>query len=563
MWYRVLLDRFENGNPANDPEAADLFPEHRRNWELSKWTENWYALSPTEQRNSEHFYDNAFLRQYGGDLEGVRNRLGYLKGLGVTGLMLSPVFESASSHKYDVHSYHHIDPRLAPHNAADTAYLNREQPDNPKSWYLTSTDRGFVELLQAAHDSDMKVIVDVQVAHVSVNFWAFKDLLHKQEKSAYGPWFVVTDWDRPETPFSSEFEYKAMFGVEAFPELRKDSLGLVQGPREYVFASIRRWMDPNGDGDPSDGVDGWRVELSSQLSRVFWEQFIGFVHGINPSAIVIGEPHPEMPKGKRLFDIEVTDTFARLAHRLFLSSRCTPTGFESGMADLRGALEPTAMDAQVNWIDNYETDRAASMCVNPALEYESMNSLVVNPGYDVRPPTREERVLQRMLILLQFAYPGSPEIYYGDEAGMWGGDDPDCRKPMLWPDREYDDESAVLVNGRTERYPVRFDSTMFAYYNTLITLRRENIALRSGSISTIVLDDERFLYGFVRQAGANRVYVLFNAGMKKQECIIRLTDVPEGVRVDAPLQRLSYFTDREGLQLVLPPRTGMLLIPAM
>ncbi len=562
IWYKLIIDRFENGDPANDPTARDLFGEKARPWDISPWTGNWYMLSVKERMSSERFYDNAFLRQYGGDLEGLRTRLGYLKSLGVTGLQLSPVFESTSSHKFDAHSFHHVDSRLGPRGAADTSYLHREQPDNPKSWYMTAADRKFIEVVHAAHDSDMKVIVDVQFAHVSVNFWAFRDLLEKQERSAFASWFYVDEWDRPETPFASEFSYRSMFGVNAFPVLRKDSLGLVSGPREYVFAAVRRWMDPNGDGDPSDGVDGWRIELSHELSLLFWEQFIGFVKSVNPACLVIGAPHPESPKGKRLFDIEETNDFARLATKLLIGGRCTPTGFESGMAEQRASMESGLVDAQINWIDNHETDRLASMCVNPGLAFETMNSFVVNPSYLIRKPKASERATQRLLLLLQYTYPGSPVLYYGDEAGMWGGDDPDCRKPMLWPEHSFEPECAVELNGDPVRYENRFDSTVFSAYSTLLALRAAHVALRAGAMSTFLIDDERGLFGYTRHAGADRVSVVFNAGDTRQDCLIQLAGLPEGLRIDAPLQGLTYYYDRDGLALTIPPRTGLLLIPA-
>ena len=203
------------------------------------------------------------------------------------------------------------------------------------------------------------------------------------------------------------------------------------------------------------------------------------------------------------------------------------------------------------------------MCVNSASGFDNKSNLALNPAFLIRKPDPGDRRLQRLYILFQCMYPGSPMLYYGDEAGMWGGDDPDCRKPMLWPDFQYQEECSEGVNGDSERYENRFDSTIFRYYAGVLAMREKNIALKSGTIRTILLDDERRLYGFVRQAGANRVYILFNASTQNQDCDIRLADVPEGVRVFAPLQKLSYFVERDGLHLTIPPRTGIVLIPAM
>lgn len=563
LWYRLIVDRFCNGDTGNDPKASDVFSDKTTQWEVSSWTGNWYTRSVKESLFNRDFHTNAFLRQYGGDLDGLLKKLGYLKALGVGALLLSPVFESNSSHKFDVNSYHHIDPHFGPRILVDTAILAREVPENPKSWYWTAADRKFIELIKAAHDSGMKVVVDVQFAHVSADFWAFRDLLQKQERSAFAGWFTVEDWDRPETPYASEFRYKSMWGIPAFPELHKDSLGLAPALKEYVFTSTRRWMDPNGDGDPSDGIDGWRIELADELAPLFWDQWTGLVKAINPAAVLIGNRITEPPPSKRRFDLEESSRFARMAVRMILNRRATPTMFEQELTAERGTLEYADLAAQMNWIGNHETDRVASMCVNRDNPFDAGNTLAKNPMYAVRKPLREERALQRLLVLLQFTYPGAPMLYYGDEAGMWGGDDPECRKPMLWPEYAFEAECAEFVNGDKERYSVAFDSSLYQYYRALIELREKNIALRSGSHRVVLLDNRRQILGYARQSGANRVFVLINYSDEPQECRLLFTDVLEGTKIDAPLQRMTFYADRDGLTVTVPARTGTVLIPRM
>jgi glycosidase len=473
------------------------------------------------------------------------------------------VFESNSSHKFDVNSFHHVDPHFGPRAAVDTTFVAREAPGNPKSWYLTSADRTFLALVKALHDSGMKVIVDVQFAHVSVDFWAFRDVLEKQERSQYASWFSVDEWDRPETPFASEFRYQSMWNIPAFPRLHSDSLGYAPALRSYLFASTQRWMDPNGDGDVSDGVDGWRVELADEIAPVFWDQWSELVRTINPSAIIVGEPITEPPPGKKRFDLVNSDVFGGAAVRMILNRRATPSHFEQELNAERGALEFSDITAQINWIDNEETDRLASMCVNRDNPYDAGGNPLKNPRYLIRKPLREERALQRLLVLLQFTYPGAPMIYYGDEAGMWGGSDPDCRKPMLWPDREFEAECSSIVNGDPARYPMAFDSSVYQYYHALLELRGRNIALHSGSSRVVLMDDRRLVFGFVRQSGANRVYVLMNFSDEAQDCRLSLSDVLEGTKIDAPLQHLTFYADRDGLTVTLPPRAGAVLIPRM
>jgi glycosidase len=319
-------------------------------------------------------------------------------------------------------------------------------------------------------------------------------------------------------------------------------------------------MDPDGDGNPSDGIDGWRVELAGELSPAFWGEWMAMVRAINPQCFVMGGP---MPGGAPTpFHVEDNDIFTRNVSLFFLNERITPTQLDNAVATMHGG-DYLQADAHMNRIGNHETDRLASMCVNRAVAYETANSFETNPAY-LRPPSTAEELRRRQLLLLfQFTCPGSPLIYYGDEAGMWGGDDPDCRKPMLWRDLEFDDECARAVNGDTASYPVRVDSSVSARYHTLIRLRREHIALRQGAMKTMLLDDVRMLYGYERNSGADRAYLLFNLSNVAQECRLPMRDVPAGARVDAPLEGLRFFTEREGLVLVVPPLSGTILIPAI
>jgi cyclomaltodextrinase / maltogenic alpha-amylase / neopullulanase len=560
IWYRIFPDRFCNADTTNDATQTNVFPDKRYPWEISKWTSNWYKLTTGEQMFDRSFYPNALLRQYGGDLEGILRKLDYIQSLGANAVIISPPFEANSAHKYDIVSLHHIDRHFGPLAPLDTTFINREVPEDPKTWYLTAADRKFFELIAELHRRGMKLILDVQFAHAGVNFWAFKDLLQKQETSRFGGWFSVEEWDLPETPFVSEFKYKSMWNIPAFPEFRKDSLGLAPGLKDYFYASVKRWMDPDGDGNPADGVDGWRVELAGEVGRRFWDDFMAHVKKINPAALVLGGAVDDKPR-KPPFDLEDTELFPRQITLFFLNGKITPTQIDDALGSSRSDQDYAEVDAHINKIDNHETDRLASMCVNPTLGYDEERTPQRQRSYLVRKPNDAERRLQRLMLLFQFTMPGSPLVYYGDEAGMWGGDDPDCRKPMVWPELSFEPENSFLVNGDTTAYAVGFDSTVFTYYRSLIKMRKQHLALRQGSFKTILLDDVRMLYVYERHSGADRVFIAFNTGDAPAECRLLLTDVTPGVRIDAPFEDLSFFYEKEGLDLVLPARSGTILIP--
>lgn len=559
-WYLLMPDRFANGDTLNDPKPEFLFDDDRIPWKVSSWTANWYERTVEEKMLHDSFTPAALLRQYGGDLDGLIGRLDYLDSLGVDGIILLPVFEARSAHKFDVSTLHHVDRHFGPLADIDTTFLNREQPADPLTWYMTSADRRFVDFIAEAHRRGMKVLMMAQFAHVGAHFWAFQDVLKKQERSEYGGWFRVHEWDRPETPYDSEFRYERMWNIDAFPAFRQDTLGLVSGPKEYVFAATRRWMDPNGDGDPSDGIDGWCVDLVQQLPDAFWQQWTAHCRSINPSALLVnfgfGTGLSAAP-----FDIDQSREFGRSLSEFLLNRLLTSTSFDSRMLSQRSRTTLQGSDVLFGLVDCHETDRLASMCVNDSLGYDRHNSLLTHPGYDLRPPDEHERRLRRMLLLLQFTLPGAPVIYYGDEAGMTGADDPDNRKPMRWPGMDFAPENTFEVNGERLAFVPHFDSTLFNYYQALIRLRNTHAALRSGAMQTLLLDDHASLYAFVRSAGIEKVFVVVNASDTAQPCVLPYLGLPEGSRLDDPFLGVSFYTRRDAVSFVIPARTATLLIP--
>ena len=168
VWYLVMPDRFSNGDTLNDPHAEYIFDEARLPWKVSPWTTNWYQRTLEEKMLHDTFYPAALLRQYGGDIDGILSRLDYLQELGVEGLIFTPMFEARSSHKFDVSSFHHIDRCFGPLSPVDTAFLSREVPHDPLTWYLTAADRRFIDLVAEAHKRGMRVLMMAQLGSMSV-----------------------------------------------------------------------------------------------------------------------------------------------------------------------------------------------------------------------------------------------------------------------------------------------------------------------------------------------------------------------------------------------------------
>ena len=448
VWYQIFPERFRNGDTRNDPTAADAGIKNYPNWQVSPWTSDWYKAQSWEQATGWPFYKFVFDRRYGGDLQGVIEKLDYLKELGVTAIYFNPIFEAQSLHKYDASSFHHIDDNFGPNPARDKAIMATETAD-PKTWKWTTADSLFLHFIQEAHRRNLRVIIDGVFNHVGRDFWAFRDLIKNQQNSRYKDWFVVRGWDNPETP-KDEFEYESWWNTWSLPVLREDENGIVPEPREYIFAITRRWMDPNGDGDPSDGVDGWRLDVSEDVAPKFWVEWCALVRSLNPNAYTTGEIWklaPEWLRGDR-YDAVMNYPVAYAMRNFFIGGeeKWGPTRFDAELSKIRANYNDVTNHIMQVLIDSHDTDRLASMIKNAGDRgYDRGAGCRDNPNYDPRRPGAENRQTQKMIVAFMATYVGAPMIYYGDEAGMWGGDDPDDRKPMVWPEMKYENETYAAV----------------------------------------------------------------------------------------------------------------------
>lgn len=529
IWYQIFPERFRNGDLRNDPTVDNVWLPTKRAWQLSRWGGDWYALQEWERTAGGGFYDIAFDRRYGGDLAGVIEKLDYLKDLGITAIYFNPVFDSPSLHKYDASSYHHIDANFGPDPNGDRALIQGET-DDPSSWSWTSADKLFLQLVREAHRRDIRIILDGVFNHCGIRFWAFEDVRKKQQLSPYAEWFDVISWDDSSTP-ADEFDYKAWWGFKLHPEFREDENGFLPAVREHFFAITKRWMDPNGDGDPSDGIDGWRLDVANDVSHIFWKQWRTVVKGLNPDAYIVGEIWDDAANWLQgdQFDAVMNYRFSRAVVRFFIDTddrRFSVSEFDKELQDIRLAYPTEVNYVLQNLIDSHDTDRLPSMIVNPNRTFDDKANARQNSEYNVRKPTEAERQIQRLIVLFQMTSLGAPMVYYGDEAGMWGGDDPDARKPMVWPDIAFDVEASHPLAGRVRTPdPVSFDNKLHSYFRELIHLRLKHPALRRGDVQPVIVDDDRGLYAFTRAWESDTVLVVINNGDEEQRVKIPLSGV--------------------------------------
>ncbi len=530
VWYQIFPERFRNGDASNDPTLEDIqgaYPDDNKSlWKIHPWTSDWYKMQPWEAGSKAEMGAKIQRRRYGGDIQGIIDRLDYLQALGITALYLNPVFDAPSMHKYDGASYHHIDPTLGPDPAGDRKKMAGEIPHDPKTWVWTEADLLVLELIKQAHSRNMRIIFDGVFNHMGVNSWAFQDVKEKQQDSLYKDWFTVLSWDDPVK--GTTFDYEGWYGYKTLPELREDKNGIVAGPRQYIFDSTARWMKPVVNGVATDGIDGWRLDVAFCINHKFWKDWRKVVKSLNPEAYITAEVIDPIKvllpylQGDE-FDAVMNYNFAFSSAEFFIDTepKTTVSKFDQNLRELREAFHPAVAYVQQNLFDSHDTNRLGSHIRNSGIaSYRDWGayfgkSKADNPQYDVRKPSAEHIQIQKLMAVMQMTYVGAPMIYYGDEVGMWGANDPDCRKPMVWDDLQYEDE-IVLADGSARAVPdkVEVNKDLLEHYRKLIKIRNNHPALQTGDFKTELIDDKKDIYAFSRNSCDQRILVILNNGSK-------------------------------------------------
>lgn len=560
IWYQVFPERFRNGDQSNDPVRERVGgPE---GWEISSWTSDWYECSDWEKEMGEEFRDSVRTRRYGGDLQGIIDKLDYLKDLGIGALYLNPVFDAVSLHKYDASYYHHIDRFFGPDPEGDVNIMKQEDPSDSSTWQWTAADKLFLKLIQEVHKRDMKIIIDGVFNHTGTDFWAFRDVAQNQENSKYKDWYAIRSFSDEN---DDEFLYDGWWGVKDLPVFKQVDGTLVKPVREHIFAITRRWMDPNGDGDPSDGIDGWRLDVPDEIGQGFWKEWNSLVRNINPEAYTVGEiwttKSREWVNGD-IFTAAMNYPFAGLLQDYMIDQSIKASELLTQLKELQQGFPEGASYVLQNLVDSHDTPRVASMVLNPGREYDKEGR--PEDGFDVRKPTVEERRVQKLIALFQYTYIGAPMIFYGTESGMWGADDPDDRKPMVWPEFDYNPEKAHPLG---EERPVddnNFDQAIFNWYKKLGAIRNGHLALRTGKYQQLFVDNEKDVLAFARFLNDEKFcVVVINRSRDSHKVEIPIDNfvVKEGRHFENLITNTRIPVDNDRATVMLPPMSGVILTP--
>ena len=544
VWYQIFVERFRNGDPSNDPTPHDMEGVTSQptpaGWRPTPWSHDWYRMEPWAAATGDDFYATVQFRRYGGDLQGVLDRLDYLQDLGVTALYLNPVNDAPSLHKYDARTYQHIDRNFGPDPRGDEARIAAEDPADPGTWGWTAADSLFLVLVREVHRRGMRIIVDYSWNHTGITFWAWRDVLARQRASRFADWYEIERFDDPATPDTSEFAYRGWAGVPWLPEWKKVGRpagqargaiegNLVPGVRDLVFGVTRRWLDPNGDGDLADGVDGFRLDVAEVVPLGFWRDYRRFVRSINPEAYLVGEVWWETWPD-RMYDPAPwlqSDVFdAVMNYRWYVPTRSFLAGASPGLTasryaahldSLTAGIGPSQLRAMMNLTASHDTPRFGTSVYNLG-RYKYHANPREDPGYRIDRPDGRSRRIQQMILVQQFTYIGAPHIWNGDEVGMWGADDPDERKPVVWADLSYDDETTHPFGRARHRDRVEPDTALFRVYRELIAMRKQHLRLfAEGTLTWLLTDDARGLLAYERVLGDQRAIVAFNASDTRRE----------------------------------------------
>ena len=395
-------------------------------WVLGR---TFYLVFPDRFANGDPANDPSWVRPwgerpaadsfFGGDLAGVQARLGWLRDLGIGCLYLTPVFTAPSSHKYDPASYDEVDPSLG------------------------STEK-LRALVAAAHEGGMRVLLDGVFNHSGNEWPPFKDVREKGAQSQYTDWFFHIEGFPVDI---AEVNYETFANRNAsHPKLNTANPQL----REYLTGVGERWIR---DVD----IDGWRLDVANEVDHRFWRAFRDRVKGAKSDALIVGEVWHD---AIRWLDGAQFDSVMhypwRAAVLAYLRDDINPSFFAARTTMLRHLYEPSVEPGLIHLLGSHDTPRIRT---------------------ELR--GRVDRARQAAVLLLTSS--GAPLVYYGDEIGMEGGEDPDNRRCMDW------DES-------------RWDRDILHTYRTLIRARAERPWLAWGEHVDLVVDDTRRVYAYRRAA---------------------------------------------------------------
>lgn len=522
--YQIFTDRFRNGDPANDVADGEYYYSGGHVQKITDWN----ALPS----------DGDFRRFYGGDLQGILDKLDYLQELGVEVLYLNPIFVSPSNHKYDIQDYEHVDPHFGvivedtdhrmqdweKHNGFASRYIRRVT----STVNLEKSDELFEKLCEELHRRGMKIILDGVFNHCgSFNKWMDREGIYLY-KAGYQP----GAWQSQDSPWRSYFKftgterstsYEGWWDYETLPKLNYEESPALW---EEILRIAEKWAAP------PYRIDGWRLDVAADLghseaiNHAFWQAFRQRVKAVNPNLLIVAEHYGDPSRwleGNEWDTVMNYDAFMEPVTRFLTGMekhsdeyredlyRNGPAFFETIKRSMARFSRPSLLCA-MNELSNHDHSRFMTRTNHRAGRVAAQGSEAA--GIGIEPGTF------RMAVVIQMTWPGAPTIYYADEAGQIGWTDPDNRRTYPWG---HEDESLICL------------------HRDLATLRKQVPMLKQGSFKPLLADTGLIVYA--RFNAVTRLVIAVNDSDETKTVQLEMADIgaPDGEKYT-----LVFRTDAEG-----------------
>lgn len=554
VMYQIMVDRFYNGDKSNDVEDREYFYIGDYTNKVTDWDK-----CPAYMGIREF---------YGGDIQGVMDKLDYLQDLGVDVIYFNPIFVSPSNHKYDIQDYDYVDPHYGKivedggetlhegdhENAHASKYIQRVT--NMKN--LEASNQLFADFVAECHRRNMRVILDGVFNHCgSFNKWLDRERIYENQPGYEKGAFVDAN-----SPYRSFFKfnndyawpyntnYDGWWGHDTLPKLAYENSPKLY---EYILRIAKKWVSP------PYNVDGWRLDVAADLgfsneyNHQFWKDFRDVVKAANPDALILAEHYGDPRswlRGDQWDTVMNYDAFMEPLTWFFTGMekhsdeyRQDMLGngihFEWAMGHYMTSFLAPSLHVAMNELSNHDHSRFLTRTNHRV-------GRVAQLGYEAASQDVNKAIM-REAVVMQMTWPGAPTIYYGDEAGVCGFTDPDNRRTYPWGHE---------------------DLQMIEFHKKMIRIHKENRALMRGSVKILETDHNYLCYGrFTRK---ERMMIVFNnsheqierdinvhiIGITSRDTLLRLmkTDA-EGYDTD-----LVYYEVKNGIvHLVLPPTSAMVL----
>jgi alpha-glucosidase len=558
VMYQIFVDRFYNGDRTNDVLENEYIYINEVTRKVDDWGKYPAAMGVREF--------------YGGDLQGVRDKLDYLKDLGVDVIYLNPIFVSPSNHKYDIQDYDYVDPHFGKIVVDEGELIKAGDTTNKKATRyiarvtdkrnLEASNELFIELVEEIHKRGMKIILDGVFNHCgSFNKWMDKERIYEEadgyeegayisKDSPYHTFFKFYDNEERFWPYNSS--YDGWWGHDTLPKLNyEDSDKLYQ----YIMEIAKKWVSP------PYNVDGWRLDVAADLGHSndynhrFWKEFRKTVKEANPEAIILAEHYGDVTPWLQGDEWDTVMNYDAFMEPLtwFL------TGMEKHSDEYRGDLDGNykvfvdsmrhhmsrfhypSLQISMNELSNHDHSRFLTRTNKKVGRTQSLGAEAADTGIN--------KGIFREAVLVQMTWPGAPTIYYGDEAGVTGWTDPDNRRTYPWGKEDID---------------------LLDFHKDMIKIHKKYPAFMEGSLKFIYGEKNILCYG--RFTDNDHAVVVLNNNAEAKKLVLPIWQI--GITDSYKMQQIMmtieeghatdkvYYPVKNGYMTITMPKYSAVVLHA-